>query len=191
MTLSDQNCYEISSPQMEIQNVFTRYAEQLIRLVAPRITGLIKRKLDPEDVVQSALASFVRAYSEQKLMVCNNEDLWALLVTVTLRKCRYHLRRYLTAKRLMTREVYVDTADGFSHCVIDEQPTAEEVSTLVDLLERLFSSTSDQTREIVDWSLQNYTVREIAQKAGLSERSVFRQLERVKGYLRSIDQEQE
>ena len=191
MACSSTTYFKNSSNSDVFRTAYSRYAERLVRLASSRFQGLLHQKLDPEDVVQSALASFVRACNDQIITVQTSQDLWALLATMTLRKCRYHLRRYTTGKRQLSLEVQYLEHDALLHSTSFRQPAAEEVQLLLDLLDGFFQVVPGLTRQIVELSLQNYSPVEIAHKVGLSERTVFRQLARAKACLQNMYQEEE
>src|SRR5258708_18737783 len=69
------------------QQVFHRFANQLIAQAARRLSGRLKQKVDPEDVVQSVFKTFFRRQSEGQFALENWESLWGLLLQITLRKC--------------------------------------------------------------------------------------------------------
>jgi hypothetical protein len=64
------------------------------------------RKVDPEDVVQSAYKCFFHRHADGKLEVHDWGKLWSLLATITLRKCldrvEYHRARCRDARREAT-----------------------------------------------------------------------------------------
>lgn len=191
MASSSTRYFKDQLTSTEFNTVYSRYVERLVRLAVPRLSSLMRRKLDAEDVVQSALASFIKAYDEQHVSVQSNKEFWALLVTMTLRKCRYHIRRYHTEKRHIHRELQNYQSESLLQSLPDTQPTPEEVQTLLDLVSSLIDDSPAQTREILMFSLQNYTPGEIAFKVGLSERSVFRQLQRARTHLLSLEESEE
>src|SRR4051812_33315367 len=69
------------------QELFGRFAHQLIALARQHIDGRLRHKVDPEDVVQSAYKSFFFRYGEGKLEGVNWNSLWGLLTLITVRKC--------------------------------------------------------------------------------------------------------
>lgn len=169
-------------------DIFRRYGEQLIRTAAPRLTGLLRQKVDPEDIVQSAFRSFFRAHGEKSFVLGDWNDLWSVLVTITLRKCRYQVRQFLTAKRDIRREhAPAPDASGASWHAVASEPTPAEVTEFADLLTRLFDGLDARARQIVELSLEDYTAAEIAPRVGLTERSVYRQLERIRSRLEAMD----
>lgn len=167
--------------------VFARYREQLIRLAAPRLVGVLRQKVDAEDVVQSAFRSFFRADAGGAFALGGWGDLWGVLATITLRKCRYQVRQFLTAKRDVRREQAppADPAAGWEAVAAD--PTPAEAAAFADLLEALLAGLDPRGRQIVTLSLDGLTPAEVAPHVGLTERSVYRQLERVRDRLEQLD----
>jgi RNA polymerase sigma-70 factor (ECF subfamily) len=164
--------------------VFRRYSERLVRLAAPRLTGLLRQKTDPEEIVQSAFRSFFRAHGEKSFVLGNWNDLWSVLVTITLRKCRYQVRQFLTAKRDIRVEQSADVADWSA---VASEPTPAEAAEFADLLMRLFDGLDARARQIVELSLESYSPAEIGPRVGLTERSVYRQMERIRSRLVALD----
>jgi RNA polymerase sigma-70 factor (ECF subfamily) len=69
------------------QELFVRFAHQLIALALRHIDAGLRHKVDPEDVVQSVYkSSFVR-YGAGNLDAVNWNSLWGLLTLITVRKC--------------------------------------------------------------------------------------------------------
>ncbi len=170
--------------------IVRRYGQQLIAFVAPRLLGAIGRKVDAEDLVQSALGSFFRSNSQEPFQLQGWDNLWGLLATMTLRKCRFQVRQYLTQKRHVCRETSLDPnktdQDGLE--AICGSPTPLEAAALGDLVEQLLAGLEGTTRIIAELILQGQSAPEIAPKIGLTERSVYRQLERIRSRLRALDE---
>jgi RNA polymerase sigma-70 factor (ECF subfamily) len=168
--------------------LFQRYSQQLIRLASPRLKGLLRQKVDPEDIVQSAMGSFFRANAQGSFDLSGWNDLWCVLVTITLRKCRYQVRRFLSIKRDIRREqgaVEAAAIDGFSE--LASPPTPAEAAELADLLGHLLAVLDDRGRSVVQLCLENYTPDEIAAQVGLAPRSVYRVLARIRDQLEQLE----
>src|SRR5437763_7729098 len=69
------------------QELFGRFAHQLIALAHRHIGAGLRHKVDPEDVVQSAYKSFFLRYGAGNLDAINWNSLWGLLTLITVRKC--------------------------------------------------------------------------------------------------------
>jgi RNA polymerase sigma-70 factor (ECF subfamily) len=160
--------------------IFRRYGQQLIRLVSPRITGSLRQKLDAEDVVQSAFRSFFRSDPTERFNTESWNDLWAILATITLRKCRHQVRRFLSAKRNVNQENFNPTASWADWQAVARGPTPDEVVETADLLNSFLNGLDDRLREIAELSMLGQTPAEIANHLQLTERTVYRQLERLR-----------
>lgn len=170
---------DVSAPA----DIFRRYSERLVRLAAQRIVGAMRQKVDAEDVVQSAFLSFFRKQSPGAFDLRNWDDLWSLLVTFTVRKCNRQLRRYLSKKRTVNQEK-PQAADNAEMSNIWEpmarEPTPAEVAALNDTVERLLNSLDDRGRSVAELTLQGHSTPEIAAALGIAERTVFRDLARIR-----------
>jgi RNA polymerase sigma-70 factor (ECF subfamily) len=168
--------------------VLRRYANQLIRLASRRVVGALQRKVDAEDLVQSAFRSFFRADAETPFELCNWDNLWAVLATITLRKCGYQLRQFLTAKRNVSLEEptpATEDSQGDGQALAREA-TPAEAAVLADLVEQWLAGLEGKTRQIGELMLQGHTAADIAPLVGLTERSVFRQMARIRARLEEL-----
>lgn len=175
-----------SGDEQAAYDIFQRYAQGLANLASRKIVGNLRQKVDAEDLVQSAFKSFFRANSQGAFDIKNWDDLWAILTTITLRKCGYQVRKFLTSKRDLKREqkaVAAGDDSSASWIALAREPTPAEAAILNATVEEVLTGLADKARDIVELTLQGLTVPEIAPRVGLSERSVFRQLERVKSKL--------
>src|SRR4051794_13876857 len=69
------------------REVFERFAGRLVALARRRFNRLLARKVDPEDVVQSAYKSFFVRHRAGMLDAGDWDGLWNLLALITLHKC--------------------------------------------------------------------------------------------------------
>jgi RNA polymerase sigma-70 factor (ECF subfamily) len=169
--------------------VFRRYAGELIRLASRRVVGVLQRKVDAEDLVQSAFRSFFRVEAETPFELQDWDSLWAVLATITLRKCGYQVRQFLTAKRNVSLEgpiPAIDDSQAPGRALAAREPTPAEAAVLGDLVEQLLAGLSDKTRQIAELMLQGNSAADIAPLVGLTERSVFRQMARIRARLQEL-----
>ena len=169
--------------------VFNRYSGQLIQLAQQRLNWRLRRKLDPEDVVQSAFQSFFRLHSEQETHFENWAALWGLLSLITLRKCGRKLEYFKAACRDIEQEnstclnarMLEDSRSDWEAVAGD--PTPAQAAILTDTLQVLLSELGEQERLVATLCLQGYPVPEISAQIGRSERTVQRILERLEADL--------
>src|SRR5262245_10538149 len=93
------------------QQLFERFAQQLIILAHRHISAGLRHKVDPEDVVQSAYKSFFFRYRAAKLDVVNWNSLWGLLTLITVRKCAERAAYHRAERRDAAREMSMQRGD--------------------------------------------------------------------------------
>jgi RNA polymerase sigma-70 factor (ECF subfamily) len=165
------------------QKVFQRYVHRLITLACLQLDSQVRSKVDPEDVVQSVYKSFFHRYSSGQLDVAGWRELWGLLVIITLRKCANRAKYYRRECRDPGREVSTGPAgedSGPRWEAIDPEPTPLEAALLTETVEGLLRDMELPERQIIELSLQGYTVQEIKQQLGRAERTVRRVRQRVR-----------
>lgn len=165
------------------REVFERFAGRLVALARGRFNRLLVRKVDPEDVVQSAFKSFFIRHREGKLDVGDSGGLWNLLTLITLRKCADRADYFLAERRDAAREA-TGSAGGEGPdawlVALDREPRPEEAVILAETVECLFRDASVHERPVLELSLQGYTAAEISVRLGRAERSVRRLREQVR-----------
>ena len=162
--------------------LFELFTQRLIALARSHLHIRLQRKVDPEDVVQSAYKSFFLRYGEDLLGAQKLDDLWSLLSLITLRKCADRVRHYTTDRRNLAREAGNDSVhDGETwREAIDREPTPDEAAVLAETVEQMLAELAPPERPIVELSLQGYSTREVSERLGRAERSVRRVRERVR-----------
>ena len=173
------------------REVFERFAGRLVALARGRFNRLLARKVDPEDVVQSAFKSFFVRHRAGKLDVGDWDGLWNLLTLITLRKCADRAEYFLAERRDAAREATgPDGGDGPDAWLValDREPRPEEAVILAETVEHLFRDVSAHERPVLELSLQGYTAPEISVRLGRAERSVRRLREQIRKRLERLQE---
>jgi RNA polymerase sigma-70 factor, ECF subfamily len=163
--------------------IFDQYANRLIGLARRRLDGMLRRKVDPEDVVQSVFRSFFQRQADGRMEVGNWDSLWGMLVVITLRKCGRAVEYFRAARRDVHREAAprADREDfGPGWEAMADDPTPSEAAMLAETVENLMRSLDPRDRQILELSLQGSDAQHISAQVGCTERTVYRVLERVK-----------
>jgi RNA polymerase sigma-70 factor (ECF subfamily) len=168
-------------------NVFHRFAKRLIVLAHQRLDTRLRQKVDPEDVIQSVFRSLFAHQAAGELVDLRSWDnLWSMLVVMTLRKCHRQKRLFYADRRDVRREVAlaalateIDASELY-----DREPTPAEAAVLAETVTELLQQLSGRPREILVLYLQGYTVRQIGSQMGCTERAVYRTYERVQEWVR-------
>jgi RNA polymerase sigma-70 factor (ECF subfamily) len=163
------------------RDVFRRYAGQLVALARRQFEDRLAHRIDPEDVVQSALKSFFIRHRAGKLQVGNWNSLWGLLAVITRRKCADRVEYLRAERRDVGREVSDATGpDQPWQLAPDREPSPQEVAVLAETVEQLFRALDADERPVLELSLQGYTAAEISLRLGRALRTVHRTRERVR-----------
>lgn len=153
------------------------YVERLIELARSRLSPKLTRRLDPEDVVQSAFRSFFRQARTGRDDVREEEDLWRLLAAITLHKVLRRAKYHRAKKRNVSSEesgVLWSALRAVGHEAYAREPTPEEAITLKEQVEEVMRRLSKLQRRVIELRLQGNSVEEISIEARCSERSVHR-----------------
>ncbi|HTK78397.1 MAG TPA: sigma-70 family RNA polymerase sigma factor [Gemmataceae bacterium] len=169
------------------REVFEKFAARLIGLARGQFNQLLARKVDPEDVVQSAYKSFFVRHRAGKLEVGDWDGLWHMLTLITLRKCADRAHYFKARRRDAAREAGADQPDVVL-AALDREPKPEEAVILAETVENLFRDVSAHERPVLELSLQGYTVPEICERLGRAERTVRRLRERVRKRLERLQE---
>lgn len=170
--------------------LFEEFTERLCALARSRLNAKHRRKLDPEDVIQSVYRSFYRRSASGEYSVMNEDNLWKLLAAITVWKCNKKIRDLHRAVRDVRREdSWPGKGEGFDHEAVSREPSPDESASLVEILEILLCRLAKRDREIVTYSLQGFERREVSRIVGCGERTVRRVLFHTKEKLRKIQHE--
>jgi RNA polymerase sigma factor (sigma-70 family) len=160
--------------------VFRRFAHRLIALAARQFDARIRNQADVENVVLSAYKSFFRRNQRGEYDLADWDELWALLVIISLHKCTKRRKHLRAARRDARREVrFIGGNDGASW-LPDRSPSPEEAAVLTETVEPLFQALRPGDRPVVERILAGCTAAEVAERLDCSERTVRRVLERAK-----------
>jgi RNA polymerase sigma-70 factor (ECF subfamily) len=163
--------------------VVRRFTRRLIGLVRSQLDTWIRRKEDPEDVVQSVFRAFLRGYQEGNFAFESPDDLWSLLALITVRKCADRVDYYRAACRdLACEAAHPGGPISWDACyhALDREPTPDDAAILAETVDQLLRILDADDRLIIQRSLEGFTTQEISQDLGFSERTVRRVRERVK-----------
>ena len=169
--------------QQAAEALYRRYAERLMALARSRLSEKLSRRLDAEDVVQSAYRSFFAGACADRFVLQRGGDLWRLLVAITLHKLQHQVEHHRAAKRSIDRERTLDGDDplsGVAPELVAREPSPAEAAAVVDELEAVLRRLSPSHRRMVELRLQGHTIEEIATDANRSERMVRLVMEQVK-----------
>ncbi len=152
--------------------LYLRYARRLQILAARQTDNKMAVRIDPEGVVQSVFRTFFRRISDGQYNVSDGEELWNLLLVISLNKFRSQATKHRAAKRDVAKTQSLDD----SHQKGSER-NSEALMILRMTIEEIVGSLPEVEREIIRLRIEGYEVQEIAEKTKRAKRSVERILQ--------------
>lgn len=154
--------------------LYQRYAGRLRVVTEARRDRDLAARIDADDILQSAFRSFFRRATEGAYHVTPGEELWTLLVSITLNKLRsageYHrAQKRDTRMTNGTETLLYAAADVRTH-------DASAVTELRWLIAEVIAPLPAAQQRMIHLRLEGYEVAEIAQATGRSKRTVERVL---------------
>jgi RNA polymerase sigma factor (sigma-70 family) len=174
--------------------IWDRYFRDLLTLARNHLNQRIRVRTDEEDVAQSMFKSFCLRQQRGEFDLADRDELWRLLVTITLRKARNAAKAQQRDKRDVAREQAPSGGEetGSAGWVLEQMeaadPSPAEAVALNEALERRLQALGDtELRRIALWRLEGYSNGEIAGRLDCTERSVERKLARIRSQWASYD----
>jgi RNA polymerase sigma-70 factor (ECF subfamily) len=162
--------------------LYVRYAERLRALAAAQASPDLRRRVDPDDIVQSVFRTFFRRAAAGQYEVPAGEELWKLFLVIGLNKIRAVAAHHKAARR----DVRATAAGGKYDKAVDSVPAAD--ATALDALrltiDELLGPLPPTHREIIELRVAGHEVAEIASRTGRAKRSVERILQDFRQTLR-------
>jgi RNA polymerase sigma factor (sigma-70 family) len=157
--------------------VHRRFVRRLVALACRQFEPWTRAKADHKDVVQSAFKSFFARFERGEFVLSDWDDLWNLLVVITLRKCRRRQIALRRGRRNVAREVALVPGVNNEEQAWeppDREPTPDEAVMLSELLEHWLLGMSAGERAVTELGLQGLSTPQIAQRLRRTERTVRR-----------------
>lgn len=161
---------------------WTTYGPLLHDVAERRLAGALRRRVGPEDVVQSVCRTFLRRAQGGELALDDAERLWHLLCAIAIAKVREAARFHGRQKRAVGAEAGHEPGAPELPPMVASEPTPE-AALLADELENAIMALEGEARDIVILKVQDLTNDEIAQRLGISERTVRRIITKVREQL--------
>jgi RNA polymerase sigma factor (sigma-70 family) len=176
------------------RQIWERYFRDLLTLARKNLDKRIRLRTDEEDVAQSMFKSFCLRQQRGEFDLAGRDDLWRLLVTITIRKARNAAKAQRRGKRDVAREQALSGGDdmGSALWALEQMeavgPSPAVAAELNEALERRLQALADpDLRQIALLRLEGYTNIEIAGRLDCVERSVERKLARIRSVWTSYD----
>lgn len=171
--------------QAAATDLYVRYSERLLRIAKKQTSAKLASRFDPEDVVQSVFRSFFRRVSEGGYDVPPGEELWRLLLVLSLNKVRALAKHHRAIKRSVDTTVNsAETDELIAKCAVPD-PQPRKILELV--IEDILGKMPEAQRQIVEQRIQGSSVVEIAANTNRSRRTVERIIKKFRDTLSEQD----
>jgi RNA polymerase sigma-70 factor (ECF subfamily) len=164
--------------------LYRRYAERLQRL-AQRNTALdLTRRFDADDVVQSVFRTFFRRVQSGLYDLPAGDELWRLLLVISLNKIRTLAVYHRAQKRSVAATAGPDAA--LIGQLADSTADDLALSSLKMVIDEVLSDLPEVQRTIIVRRIEGCQVEEIATETGRSKRTIERVLQDFRQRLKGI-----
>jgi DNA-directed RNA polymerase specialized sigma24 family protein len=181
-----------SSGDSAAQHLWERYFQRLVRLARKKLQSSRRPRTveDEEDAALSAFDSFCRGVDRGRFpRLADRDDLWRLLVVLTVRKALDQIERQGAARRGGGHQLgefpRLDGRDDPSGDDLDRflgsEPTPEFAAMVTEEHRRLRDALGDAALcQVLDLRLEGYTREEIAERMGCAVATVKRKLDMIR-----------
>jgi RNA polymerase sigma-70 factor (ECF subfamily) len=181
---SDDSCVERwqAGDEQAAAELYHRYVQRLVGVAQRRLSNKLAARVDPEDIVQSVFRSFFGRAQQGKFTFKEADDIWKLLVQITIHKTLKQVDFHRRGKRDAGAEVGSSEQQRdllLAH--LSKEPTPDEATIFMDELEHFLQQQRPEDRKIIEMRLEGYDNVEIAAKLGISDRTIRRLMERMRG----------
>jgi DNA-directed RNA polymerase specialized sigma24 family protein len=166
------------------QLLWRRYIHRVTALARARLRGTPRGTADEEDVALGVFDSVFRGAEAGRFpRLEDRDDLWQVLVVVTVRKAANLAQHERRAKRGGGKVMPLSELEGRGvDGLLDNEPGPELAAQLAEECGRLLGRLGDESlRLVARRKLEGYTNVEIAGELGCVESTVERKLQRIRG----------
>jgi RNA polymerase sigma-70 factor (ECF subfamily) len=163
--------------------LYLRYAKRLRALVKEQCSSELSRRLEEDDIVQSVFRTFFSGAQQGLYKVPGGQDLWKLLLVISLNKIRAKGAYYSAAKRDARRTSSLDAVGMGGE---PAQPDAGEQAFFQLVIQEALEHLPPEYREIVQLRIEGYEVEEIAARSNRAKRTVERILQEARKRLGAL-----
>jgi RNA polymerase sigma factor (sigma-70 family) len=168
-------------------HLYVRYVARLRGLARAKMSAEVAGRVDPDDIVQSVFRRFFQAARRDDFAAPAGEDLWDLLLVITINRVRSEHAYQRAAKRDVRRtgkpggRAEAEWSEDPLAAIADQDDSAVAALRLyvVEALETL----PPDHRRAVELRMDGFEVAEIARDLGRSKRTSERLLQEARDLL--------
>ncbi len=172
--------------------LWEEYFDRMVRLARRKFDqiGISRRAADEEDIALSAMNSFYKRAADGQFCLGDRQELWKLLVTITVRKAYAELKRQKAKKRgaghVRGESIFLKPGNdqpemGGIGQVLGHEPTPELAALSAEGCEELLNMLGDESLvSVARYKLDGFSNDEIAEKLDCVPRTVERKLRLIR-----------
>jgi RNA polymerase sigma-70 factor (ECF subfamily) len=157
------------------REIYEKFVGQLVALAARKLDPRLGAKADPETVAHSALESFFVRHRAGTVEVHNWGMVFGLLAHITVCKALNRNRFHRQQRRDETAAVGIEDWQA-----VAGGPSPADEAAVAELLDTALKGFGPEERAVLDAYLGGEAATEVANRVGLSTRTVQRILERFR-----------
>ena len=162
--------------------LYLKYARRLLALAQAKTSTDLAAKEEADDIVQSVFKSFFRKASAGLYDVPAGEELWNLLLVITINKIRAKGNYHRAAKRDMRLAAGDQPLDAVPADGAGNDVALAELQMVID---GILQGLPDKSAEIVERRIAGHEVNDIVAQVKRSKRTVERVLQDFRERLRA------
>lgn len=159
---------------------YMRYAERLRKLAANQMQNHLASRVDPEDIVQSVFRTFFRRAELGQYDLPEGEQLWRLLLVISLNKVRSQAEHHRAAKRDVA---VTHSMSGDESIQNSERGNETDLAVLNMTIEEVLADYTDAQKQVIYLRIAEHDIDEIVRQTNRSKRTIERTLQRFRQML--------
>jgi RNA polymerase sigma-70 factor (ECF subfamily) len=169
-----------------VRELLTRYETKVRLVVRRQLPRILRSRFDSLDFLQSVWGSFFYKIRTGPNDLEEEQNLVAFLAWVARNKVIDEYRRAATQKQDVKREKRLETSEEKELCLATGD-TPSRLAEAQETYDRLRDFLPEDRRVILEMKVVGYSSQEIGERLGVSERTVQRVLEDLRGRARLGD----
>jgi len=155
------NRYQTGSDSAAAFEIHSRYQTRLVSLAKEQLMGVLRSKIEAEDISQETFAAFFALADRNEVRWQKQGDLWRLLAGIAGNKVKQTFAHYSQQKRLASDEVQITA-------LTDPEIRSDSITALGELVEECVVNEKPLLKSVLLMRLAGHTTSEIADKLGRS-----------------------
>lgn len=156
--------------------LYLRYFEKLRRLAQHQTSRKLTARVNSEEIVQSVFRTFFRRVSGGQYRIAESDELWKLLLVMTLNKIRRAAQFHHAQKRDVGKTRSIDWSQSDLKA-LESGSDVEAHSVLKLTIDEELATLPEKHRDMIRLRIDGYSLPEIAGLTGRAQRTVERVLQ--------------